>query len=268
VGGTADQIVVWPLGGLAHVNVSHEPQNELVTALAGPLVNLAVCVLISPLLVVAGGDLVQLVNPFVPPAAVGAFTWQDGLRWLFWMNWLLVLVNLLPAFPLDGGRVLRALLWAKFGYRSSVVLVSRVAKFTAIGLCLLAWVVHEPYPFATLPLALFGIFLFFSAKQEADRLHEQDPEEALFGYDFSQGYTSLEKTLAPPRKRGPGPLKKWLDSRRAARLARQQQVEADEERRVDEVLARLHERGQSGLSDDDRALLERVSARYRNRMRG
>ncbi|HQU43597.1 MAG: hypothetical protein B7Z73_14820, partial [Planctomycetia bacterium 21-64-5] len=99
-----------------------------------------------------------------------------------------------------------------------------------------------------------------------DRLNDSETDDALFGYDFSQGYTSLEKT-AQSRKAPPGPVKKWLDERRAKRLQRQQQVEAEEDRRVDDVLARLHELGKHGLSEEDRALLNRVSARYRNRNR-
>jgi hypothetical protein len=56
-----------------------------------------------------------------------------------------------------------------------------------------------------------------------------------------------------------------LDERREARAERQRQIEVEEERRVDDILARLHETGLQNLSAEDRALLDRVSARYRNR---
>jgi hypothetical protein len=216
--------------------------------------------------------LAPLLNPLAPPIGQdGILSWETCLAWAFWINWLLVLVNMLPAYPLDGGRVLRALLWAttRHSYRESAVLTARVAKVTAVALWVAAWFVNDSaeYSFAALPLVLTGVFLFFGARQETDRLSDQEVDEATFGYDFSQGYTSLEKTLAPPRKQRPGPVKKWLADKRAARLLRQQQLEADEERRVDEILARMHERGAQALSDEDRALLTRVSARYRNRQR-
>jgi hypothetical protein len=213
-----------------------------------------------------------LLNPLAPPMpADGVLNWLVVLTWAFWINWLLAVVNLLPAYPLDGGRVLRALLWAssKHNLRESAALTARIAKFTAVALWIAALFVNgsADYSFAALPLVLTGVFLFFGARQESDRLHEQESEDALFGYDFSQGYTSLEKTLAPPRKQRPGPIKKWLADKRAARLLQQQRIEAEEERRVDEVLVRLHEQGPHALTEDDRALLARVSARYRNRLR-
>jgi stage IV sporulation protein FB len=271
-GGSADQILIWPLGGLAQVNVSREPQHELATALAGPLLNFLLCALTAPLVWAAGEDgakhLLALLR-FVPPAALAGLGWVDVLRWTFWINWLLLSVNLLPAFPLDGGRALRCLLWPKLGFKKSVLVVSLVAEFMAIGLGIAAWSAHgsKDYSFAALPLLLLGLLFFFSAKQEADRLRDSEFDDALFGYDFSQGYTSLERSPTA-HKPSPGLVRSWLDERRAARQLRQQQIEAEEERRVDDVLARLHESGLHVLSEDDRALLDRVSARYRNRLRG
>ncbi len=275
MGGSADQIVIWPFGGLVNAHVPHEPQNELTVALAGPLANLAVCLLIAPLLLIVYSSvpLLQLLNPLAPPTGQAAdLNWQAMLMWAFWINWLLVLVNMLPAYPLDGGRVLRSLLWVttKYSFRESAIATARVAKFTALGLWIGAWAANNnsEFSFVALPLALMGFFLFFGARQEMDRLSEQEAEDAFFGYDFSQGYTSLEKTLAPPRRQRPGMFKKWMAERRANRRLRKQQLEADEERRVDDVLARLHECGPHALTEEDRALLDRVSARYRNRLQG
>ncbi len=273
-GGSADQILLWPLGGLAQVNVSHEPRHELCTALAGPAVNLLLCSITAPMVWFFGQNGAQqlhaLLNPLVTPVAVAGLGWIDVLRWTFWINWLLLLVNLLPALPLDGGRALRSLLWPRWGFKNSVLAVAFVAKyFMAVGLCAAAWWTHDSqdYSYAALPLLLLAVLLYFSAKQETDRLHDSDPDNALFGYDFSQGYTSLEHA-GTTQKPSPGLVRNWLDERRAARLLRQQQIEAEEERRVDEVLARLHKSGLHTLSDEDRALLDRVSARYRNRLRG
>ncbi len=269
VGGGADQILLWPLGGLAHVNVSQDPQNEFVTSIVGPLVNAVACVPLGLAVTLMGGNVLTLLNPLVPPVPVGpeAITPLLVVEVAFWMNFLLAWVNLLPAFPLDGSRIWRAVLWPKTGYRTAVLLVVRAAKVVAFGLCIAAWLVHTDHPDAWLPLLLLAMLVFFAAKQEAERLNDSEPAESSFAYDFSQGYTSLERQMHG-RSRDPGPMRRWLDRRREERARRQQQIEQDEERRVDEILARLHSGGREGLSAEDRALLDRVSARYRGRQRG
>lgn len=267
-GGDAEQVLLWPFGGLAHVNVTQDPQCELATALAGPLVSLSVCLVLSPALVAGNADFSLLLNPLVPPApALASPGWLDALKMLFWVNWLLTLVNALPAPPLDGGRALRAMIWQRWDFRVATRVTVRVAMAAAGMLWIAAWVVYRQYEFAALPLALLGVFLFFSAKQEAERGAEMEPADSTFGYDFSQGYTSLERPYRAPRPRGPGLVGRWLNARRAARRERLERQEEDDERRVDDILARLHETGLHGLSHADRALLDRVSARYRNRQR-
>ncbi|HVU88005.1 MAG TPA: site-2 protease family protein [Pirellulales bacterium] len=268
MGGRAEQIVLWPLGGLVSINLSHQPQEELVTAAAGPIVNLFICLATLPALALLGVDVRLLANPLVAPQTADGMSVIFALQLTAWINWLLVLVNLLPAYPLDGGRVLRSIVWQRKGYRTAVIVVARVAKATAVATWIAAWLVHSHYAYATLPLLLLGILLFFSAKQETDRLQDREVDEGVFGYDFSQGYTSLERNFTSTPRKSPGLLRQWLDGRREARRVRQQRTEEEDDRRVDEVLARLHEVGRDGLSDDDRALLDRVSARYRNRQRG
>lgn len=269
VGGSADQVVLWPFGGLVQVHLAHDPRDELLTALFGPAVNLAVCLLAAaPLLLAEQESAAALFNPLLPPIGdATGLTLTVALQLVAWINWVLVLVNLLPAFPLDGARALRALLWPRFGLRTSAIYVARAARLSAILMVVAGWLIRESYAFATLPLMLLGIFLFFSARSETDRLQDHDTgDEPTLGYDFSEGYTSLERPLqAAPR--GPGPLRRWIDSRREARELRRRQLELEEERRADEILARLHERGPDALTEEDRAVLARVSQRYRNRQR-
>ncbi|MBS0210558.1 MAG: hypothetical protein JSS27_16560 [Planctomycetes bacterium] len=270
VGRPVDQLMLWPLGGLTNVGASHHPHHEFVIALSGPIMNLAVCALSSLLLLRRVGELPPLLNPLAPPmpATDGSVTFDALLDATFWINWVLAVVNLLPAIPLDGSRALRALLWPKLGYRTAVLVTSMAAQGTAVALWMAAWLVHGHFPFATLPLALLGVLVFFAARQEAERVVEAETgAEQPLSEDFSTGFANLQTTVSTAQPRQPGLLRRWLEQRKADRERQRQERERDEERRVDEILARLHVVGRDGLSLEDRELLDRVSRRLRDRGR-
>ncbi len=267
-GGRADEIVLGPLGGLAPVQVPAAPVPERVAAVAGPLTNLLVALLCLPLLVASQADILGLLNPLMPRGILNGAGWQVAAQLTFWINWLLFLVNMLPCFPLDGARVLRSFLWPSFPYPTAVVIVVHVAQVVAVALVAVGVIFRHALPDtpvpAWVPLSILAIFLFFSAQHELQRLETEDREGEFADYDFTHGYTSLEGPLRTVR-RGPGPLARWINRRKQQKKLRQAQVEADEERRVDEILVRLQEVGINGISSDDRRLLERVAARYRER---
>jgi Zn-dependent protease len=104
-GGTADHILLWPFGGVAFVRPPERPAAQLWSIVAGPLVNVA----LVPVL-----EIVRLV------------AWQSGLAFrspdlfhfvgmLRVINYGLLVFNLLPVYPLDGGQILRSLLWFPLG---------------------------------------------------------------------------------------------------------------------------------------------------------
>jgi Zn-dependent protease len=257
-----------PVGGLPPQHPAHEPQQELVTALAGPAVNLVVWMFFMAPVAIAGGSPLGLLNPLRPTDLFDGPMWAVGIKLTYWINWLLFLVNMAPASPLDGVRIYRALLWPAFDYRNSVAIVARGAQFLAIAVCLVGWLGHDFLDSAAMPawvpLSMAGLFLFFGGRQDLARLDDPDIDDDLFSYDFSQGYTSLERRADRPRRRV-GRLRGWLERRRRERRRRQMELERDEERQVDEILGRLHETGIDALDPKERALLERVSARLRNR---
>ncbi len=164
--------------------------------------------------------------------------------------------------------MLRALLCPALDYRSASLVAVRTSKLTAVGVVILAWLLWGEQSAAVLPtwvpLALFAVFVYSSASAEAAKLDENEWEEELFNYDFSQGYTSLERTMDPPH-RPRSSVRRWLENRRELRRRKRQWQEQEEERQVDGILLRLHEVGMEGLTAKERALLNRVSARYRNR---
>lgn len=273
-GGDGDEIVIGPLGGLTSMRPPPDPYAECLMHLAGPLVNLTICLVCGAVLhLLSPGSVIGLLHPLAPVDLVEPASLVGTLKLTFWINWVVLLANLLPAFPFDGGRALRAALmgwWPDASPRRAALFVASLAKFAALALLVLAWVYGRFLEKAPTPipmwfsLALLAIFLYFSAKHEEDRVEEVESEDDLFGYDFSQGYMSLEQSskLRPPHE---GPFKRWLERRRREKLRRQSEIEQEEERRVDEILERLHEKGMDQLSHEEQLLLKRVSHRYRQR---
>ena len=274
LGGDGDDIVIGPLGGLTSMRPPREAPAEFVMHLAGPAVNLFFCLVCGTVLFIFPDPehpgFPGILHPLAPQNLIDGASWCVGLKLAFWINWVLLLVNLLPAFPFDGGRALRAAL-STLGTddrsRRAAFLVGWIARITALSLLVVAWLYRADETRQLMPvwfsLVLLAIFLFFSAKHEQEHHSDSDADNELFGYDFSQGYTSLEKSSSPLEPAGF--LERWLERRRKASLQRQRETEAEEERRVDDILVRLHEHGIDSLSDDDRSLLKRVSARYRQR---
>ena len=272
LGGYMDQIVIGPLGGLVPPRIPLGPQVELFVASAGPATNLAICTLAAPILSLAGVNPLGLLSLTAPQDVVGGAGWLIAVKLAFWLNFLLLIVNLLPDCRFfDGGRIYRALLSLAVDYRTAAQVVGRSTQVLAIGMCVVAIMLADrttpgPLPIWA-PMALFAIFLFFSAKHELARLDGHDDEDSLLQFDFAHGEAALERRLQPVTRHEPGRLRRWLAMRRAARRRQQRLIEQDEERQVDAILARLHEHGMNAITPQERALLDRVSARYRSRER-
>src|SRR6266550_3764498 len=144
-------ITLLPIGGVARLErMPEEPKQELLIAVAGPAVN----VVIALGLFVAGGS---FINPFINPAAPE----RVGLvSQLLIINVLLVAFNLLPAFPMDGGRVLRALLATRMSYARATQIAATVGQGFAFvfGFIGLIW---NPF------LIFIALFVYIGASQEA-----------------------------------------------------------------------------------------------------
>jgi Zn-dependent protease len=275
VDGDAHEILLWPLGGLAAVDVPHTPRAHFLTALAGPLVNLFLC--LGAGCALAAFTVRPPFNPFWYPISLkgGEIVAPDLYNWdgilltapgpwpvllarFFWVNWILFLLNVvLIGFPMDGGRLFQCILWPRLGFREATRLAIGAGFITMLVVGVYAIVTDE-----TLFL-LLALFIYVTCRQQFILL-ETGGEESLFGYDFSQGYTSLERDQPPPRRR-PGVLKRWLQNRAAQRMQREQETREKEERRMDELLEKVQREGLQALTDEERRFLTRVSARYRNR---
>jgi Zn-dependent protease len=165
VGGKTDDIVLWPLGGVAYVKPPERPGAQLWAIAAGPLVN----VVLVPILYVL--------------AFVGAKAgWYEGYRVprlltnVFYLNLGLLAFNLMPVFPLDGGQILRSLLWFVIGRSKSLLVATVIGFFGVIGFLVLAFLMGHWM------LAIAALFLIYNCWQ---------------GFNYSRSLAKIER--APKR---------------------------------------------------------------------
>jgi Zn-dependent protease len=125
VGGQANQIVLWPLGGIAYVSPPQRPGAMLWSIAAGPLVNV---VLFPVLGIILFAGSVTGLSGTSPDAH--QFFWI-----LLFINGAILAFNLLPIYPLDGGQILRSLLWFAVG-RARSLMIAVIIGFAGVG-CLL-----------------------------------------------------------------------------------------------------------------------------------
>ena len=150
--GTRD-ITLLPIGGVARLErMPEEPKRELAVAIAGPAVNVAIAAILYLILLISSGP--QL------PSDLGLMRGEFLVR-LLSVNIALVLFNLLPAFPMDGGRILRALLALHTSYAQATSTAATIGQGLALALGFLGFFGN---PF----LILIAVFVWIGAAQEAN----------------------------------------------------------------------------------------------------
>ena len=148
--GTSD-ITLLPIGGVARlIRMPEEPRQEFLVALAGPAVNVALAMLLGVVAVMADVRLTGGIN------ILGG----HPLRNLVWVNVGLAVFNMVPAFPMDGGRVLRSLLSMRLGHGRATRIAATVGQLLAVALGGLG-LMGNPV------LVLIAIFVWMGAKGEA-----------------------------------------------------------------------------------------------------
>lgn len=154
------EIVLLPLGGVAVMNKQPEkPIHEFLISIAGPLVNVVIALLLA-IPVGAQVRMSLLDGRGLLPESVNDPSLNTLLFWLFSANISLVVFNLIPAFPLDGGRILRSLLALAIGYPRATRIAIAIGQTIAIGLGVFGVLSGN------LVLALIAVFIFFGAGQE------------------------------------------------------------------------------------------------------
>ena len=246
------QITLGPLGGVAHMNApASSPREELWISLAGPAVHLVWLAVLLP------------IDWLIPPEQ--AYSWYGESIWyLKATNLWLLCFNLLPIYPLDGGRVLRALLSMRLHPNLATLWAANVGMIGGGLLVLVSFTRPDLQSSIGFIIGLTCIMRSLEEKRMARHMlvyqqsvrrdpWEQDPDAWKHGAS-DQGDGGQQ----------PG----WFSKRRRAKAERKAQEQAESERalnaQVDAVLERVSEVGMSGLTDEEKAVLKKASARHRD----
>jgi Zn-dependent protease len=248
MGGEADEIVMHPLGGLALATPPRRPWPSFVTSAGGPLVNVVICILCA--------SFIWSQQHVIPAATLSLrqpLWWYGGnelTHWVWWayqLSMMLLLFNLLPIYPLDGGRMLQEALWPMLGFFKSMKFSCIVGVVGAVFLAAagIAW--------SSLTLVLIAGFGFYACFQTLQMLREQGPWEYADDDDFGASYRSQQS-------RGPG---RWAQRRidSLQREGKREQVV------IDEILAKVSAHGMQSLTWLEKRTLRKATERQRRRDR-
>lgn len=252
-GGEANDIMLSPLGGLAMTMSRHNWWSRLATVAGGPLVNVILCILCGVSIFILSGNL--LLTPWSIAENVPRLGWfrvYNYLYWVFVVSYILLLFNLLPVFPLDGGQILQAILWKYFGHYKSMLWMVNIGLPGSILMGMVG--------LATLGTAGGGILLIFIAMfcfinclNMKRMLLDAGPygigEESA---DYSAAYEPYSKSDRKSRRA----------TRREAKLARQ---ECKERAQIDRILAKIAVHGMHSLNWWQRRKLAKATEHQRKR---
>lgn len=260
VGGSASEILMWPLGGLAFAHAPMTPFAQLITVVCGPLVNVLFCVISGAVLVVWAGTFEVL---SIWPHQSGVFLgWNHPISYLtifFTVNQWLLYFNMLPIYPLDGGQTFRALLWPRFGLNQATVIATQVGMVGAAILGIMSLQRSSALGIGFgLGLSIWIGMTCFETYIAARMGRLFDERIATYGYVnryhrkrgfWARIFAWREKADDEPAPENPNPGG-W--ERKQTELERL-------DRDVDRILQKVHDHGTDALSYSERKTLERAS---------
>jgi Zn-dependent protease len=253
--GHAEKILIWPLGGYSVVDYERGPRHQLQVAGIGPLSSFLLSGIFFGILWLTGVPL--LWDHFLPLQhwyPMGFSLTQVFLLHAARLNLLLALFNLfVPAYPLDGGQVLFALLTMKFGRVPAARATAVISMVVGVLIAFAGLMFVEPF------LILIGIQVVYEGNQMRYlvRIGEMDAHP---GFGASSG---PEFDYMPDRPERKGFLARWREKRARASIERDRDRELADRARVDAVLEKVSREGIGSLTADERRILDDASRRGR-----
>ncbi len=279
LGGEIHSFVLTPWGGASAYTQPANHRDRLVVHFAGPFINGCLFLLGFVMLLQAGFEnLRDLVNPLTPQK-FEADRWAMSLLAIStWTNFQLFLLNMVPCFPFDGGRFLRDMFasinreLSHLKIESTVLAIGQLCGIIFIVIAVLLRNVDDgPFQPTYAWMMAFGVSLIFCSRfdyrnQIREHLEMEDWDEEVDDEPLDRDLLFTDSELQFMADEN---YSQWLvekqQQRELMRHEQQLEIESAEEQRADQILSKLHEFGIHSLTEDERLLLERVSARARRR---
>ncbi len=277
LGGQIEDITLAPWGGQSRMLVPSSHKAQLLIHLAGPFASGIIFAIGAILLVQSGNaQLGDLVNPLRPIEMGDTIPEIAILKIATWVNFQLFVINLLPVHPLDGSYILRSATFSQNPELSrlraeTIVLVVGIG--TSLCIVAMAWVFRDQSIARLFPgwfiFSMFGITLISTARYGfhvytlplEDDWHSDSDEFPTYNHlyedDDVMDFDGQEGDQLS--------ISQWLQEKQESRETLEREIETEEEQRADKILAKLHSEGIDKLTDEEKSLLNRVSARYRRR---
>lgn len=273
LGGLVNNIVLTPWGGNSDFSLPEEARGKAIVHLSGPFFSGCLFALGTALLLqTEHATIGQLTNPFRPLPFDMTHSEVSILKIASWINFQLMLVNLIPCFPFDGAGLMRVIINriaadATMIRRESTLLV--MGQATGLTLIGCSWFLSNydqgPIQPVWLLFLVVGITLVFSARysyaQQISLLDDQWDDTDELDYDSIYGDASFMDFSEDDHSN----YSQWLIEKQEERERVEREQESREESVADDILKKLHREGIESLSDEEKGILNRVSARLRRR---
>jgi len=254
LGGHAEQILLWPLGGLAYVGHTGPPRDQIKISGVGPLSSFVLGGACAGILILSGAPWDwSYLNPWADWWPWGLTRPQGFLLHAVKLNLILGLFNLcVPAYPLDGGQMLYSFLMIRHGRVRAAEIAATIS--IPIGLAMGIWGIAQD----DLNLILIGAYILLEGFQlrHLVRIGELDAHPAF-------GRAPPEYAYMPDRPRRKGWFARWRERRAQARARREQEAADRERENVDVILDKVSREGIGSLTASERKILDRASRRGR-----
>ena len=276
LGGRLRELVVTPWGGPSDILMPPAPREQLIVHAAGPFFNFTVFAIGALLLTTTGqADLERLINP-LHPFPLGPGNEEISLTCIVtWVNFQMLVVNLIPAFPFDASRVIQSGVQT---YNPRTPTLNLENAILGIGIAcgllmfLFAWLLRENNYGAIQPtwfvLVTAGILLIFSSRY-GYHLKVMEAQQELHLLDDYLNYEMLDDDFETSEswisEFEEDAIADWLHDQQPRNESAERSVAIDEETRVDAILKKLHDQGKDALTEEEKEFLNRISQQYRRR---